>query len=85
MCTKILAYMAYMGKYQKEYIKRHTFYLVITLTIFPKLVFIYIERKIANSTNTNTEILFLKNLHVNTKNMFQELYWKCKALLFILF
>ena len=74
MCTKILAYMAYMGKYQKEYIKRHTFYLVITLTIFHKLVFIYIERKIANSTNTNTEILFLKNLHVNTKNMFQELY-----------
>ena len=66
--------MAFMGKYQKEYIKRHTFYLVIFLTIFPKLVFIYIERKIANSTKTNIEISFLKNLNVNPKNIFQKLY-----------
>ena len=29
----------YMGKYQKVYLKRHTFYLLIIL-IFPKLVFI---------------------------------------------
>ena len=30
----------YMGKYQKAYIRRHTFYLVIFLTIFPKLIHI---------------------------------------------
>ena len=38
MCTKIVAYVMYMGKYQKAYINRHTFYLLIFPTIFPKLV-----------------------------------------------
>ena len=41
--AKILAYLKYMGKYQKEYIMHHTFYLVIFLPIFPKFVLIYIE------------------------------------------
>ena len=40
MYTKILVYMMYMGKYQKVYIKHHTFYLLIILTIFPRLAFI---------------------------------------------
>ena len=30
--------VAYAGKYQKAYIRRHTFYLVIFLTISPRLV-----------------------------------------------
>ena len=38
----------------------HTFCLVIFLTIFPKLVLIYIEWKIANSAETKTEALFKK-------------------------
>ena len=32
--AKILAYVTYMGKYQKAYIRRRTFYLVIFLTTF---------------------------------------------------
>ena len=34
-CVKILAYVTYMGKYQKTFIWCHTFYLVIFLIIFP--------------------------------------------------
>ena len=30
----------YVGKYQKAYVRRHTFYLVIFLTIFPKFALI---------------------------------------------
>ena len=39
-CAKILAYVTYVGKYQKVYIKHHNFYLVIFLIIFPKLILI---------------------------------------------
>ena len=38
--AKILPYMKCMDKYQKAYVRHHTFYLVIFLTIFPKLVLI---------------------------------------------
>ena len=36
---QILAYMTYVGKYQKAETRHHTFYLVIFLTIFLKLFF----------------------------------------------
>ena len=32
--------VTYVGKYQKEYIRRHNFYILIFLTIFPMLVLI---------------------------------------------
>ena len=35
--VKILAYVTYVGKYQKACISRHAFYLVIFLTVLPKL------------------------------------------------
>ena len=35
---------------------RHTFYLVIFLTICPKLFLIYIEQKIANWAKANIEV-----------------------------
>ena len=38
--AKILSYMKSMEKYQKEYIRRHIFYLVIFVTTFPKLILI---------------------------------------------
>ena len=38
LCIKILAYVTYVGKYQKAYIRHHNFYLGIFHTIFPKLV-----------------------------------------------
>ena len=38
--AKILAYVTYMGKHQKAYVRCRTFYLVIFLTIFCKLVII---------------------------------------------
>ena len=38
--AKILAYMTYIGKYQKAYIQHHNFYPVIFLTVFPKLILI---------------------------------------------
>ena len=40
MGAKILVYVKYVGKYQKVYIKRHTFYLVIFLTIFLEVILI---------------------------------------------
>ena len=40
MGAKILVYVKYLGKYQKAYIKGHTFYLVIFLTIFPEVILI---------------------------------------------
>ena len=42
MCAKILAYNfgIHFCKYQKAYIRRNTFYLVIFLIIFPKLVLV---------------------------------------------
>ena len=43
----------YLEKYQKVYIRFHTFYLVIFQTIFPELVLIYIEWQIANSVKTS--------------------------------
>ena len=46
----------YVGKYQKVYIRCDTFYLVIFLTIFPKLVLIFIERKIANLAKTSIDV-----------------------------
>ena len=36
-CAKILAFVKYVGKYQKAHIRRHTFYLVIFQTIGPKI------------------------------------------------
>ena len=65
MCTKIVAYVMYMGKYQKAYINRHTFYLLIFPTIFPKLV---VKKRIANSKNEKKNytltpiIIFQKNI-----------------------
>ena len=53
---------------------RHTFYLVIFLTICPKLVLIYIEQKIANWTKANIEVSFLKNSRLKPKNVFQKMY-----------
>ena len=53
---------------------RHTFYLVIFLTICPKLVLIYIEQKIANWTKANIEVSFLKNSCLKPKNVFQKMY-----------
>ena len=49
-------YIMYVGKYQKVYIRRHTFFLVIFPTIFPKLVLIYIEWKIANLAKTSIDV-----------------------------
>ena len=46
------------GQYQKAYIRRHAFYLVIFPTIFPKLVLTWIKWKIANSAKTNIEVSF---------------------------
>ena len=45
---------------QKIYMKRHTSYLAVLLTIFPELVFIQIELKIANSAKAKIEISFKK-------------------------
>ena len=42
------------------YMKRHTSYLAVLLTIFPELVFIQIELKIANSAKAKIEISFKK-------------------------
>ena len=42
-CAKILAFVKYVGKYQKAHIRRHTFYLVIFQTIGPKIVLIQIQ------------------------------------------
>ena len=53
---------------------RHTFYLVIFLTICPKLVLIYIEQKIAKWTKANIEVSFLKNSRLKPKNVFQKMY-----------
>ena len=40
--------------------KRHTSYLAVLLTIFPELVFIQIELKIANSAKAKIEVSFKK-------------------------
>ena len=64
----------YVGKYQKVYIRCDTFYLVIFLTIFPKLVLIFIERKIANLAKTSIDVSCKKNLCLNPKNIFQKIY-----------
>ena len=55
-----MAYVVHMSKYQKAYIKCYTCNLLIFLKKFPKLVFIQIERKIANSAKTNIEVSFQK-------------------------
>ena len=60
MCAKILSYVTYVSKYQKTYMKRHTSYLAVLLTIFPELVFIQIELKIANSAKAKIEVSFKK-------------------------
>ena len=62
-CAKILANMKYAGWYQKTFIRWHTFYLVIFLTIFPKLALIYIEWKIGNLVKTKFEVSF-KKIHI---------------------
>ena len=53
------------GKYRKANIRHHTFYLVISLTICPKLVLILIEWKINNPAKTNSEVS-LKKIHTLT-------------------
>ena len=53
-------HVAYVGKYQKVYIRNYTFYLLIFLTIFAKLVLIYVEWKIANLAKTYIEVPFQK-------------------------
>ena len=72
---------------QKAYIKRHTFYLVICLIIFRKLVLIYIKWNIANSAKINIEVWF-KNIHTLTLRMYFKIYtvWReCKALFLVNF
>ena len=76
MCAKILAYVTYMGKYLKAYNRRHTFYLVIFLTIFPKLLIIKIEWKTGNLAKTNIEVLLKKgNPRHNLKIYFKKYYF----------
>ena len=82
-CAKILAYVMYLGKYRKAYIRRYTFYLVIFLTILPKLVLIEIEWKIVNSGKSNIEVS-LKKFHALTLRIYFKNYtvWReCNALL----
>ena len=82
-CAKILAYVMYLGKYRKAYIRRYTFYLVIFLTILPKLVLIEIEWKIVNSAKSNIEVS-LKKFHALTLRIYFKNYtvWReCNALL----
>ena len=55
---------------KKAYIKPQTFYLVIFLTVFPKLL-IEIEWKIANLAKTNVEVSFKKNPQLNPKIIFK--------------
>ena len=72
-CAKILVYVRYVGKYQRVYIRHHTFNLVIFLTIFPKLVLIYIERKIANSAKTSIDVSS-KKIHALTVRIHFQIY-----------
>ena len=69
-----MAYVTYVGKYQKAYIRHHTFYLGIFLTVFCKLLLI-IEWKI-NSEKANIEVWFKKQkiLRLNAKTIFQKIY-----------
>ena len=68
-CANILAYVTYVGKYEKVYIKHYNFYLVIFLIIFPQLVLIYIEWKIVYSAKNHIEVSFTKNPCHNLKNI----------------
>ena len=64
-----------LGKYQKTYKRLYTFYIVIFLTIFAKLVLIRIEWRIANSAKANIEVSFKKrNPRHNPKNIFKKNY-----------
>ena len=49
-----------MRKYQKAYIRCYNFDLVIFKTIFPNLVLIWMEKKIAYSAKTNIKVSFKK-------------------------
>ena len=73
MCAKILAYMTYVAN-TKKYIRRHTFYLVISVRIFPKLVLTYIESKIANLAKANIPVSFEKNPAFNLTKCFFKIY-----------
>ena len=64
-CAKFLAYVTYVGKYQKAYIRRYTFYLVIFLTIFPKFVLTWIEWKITTRQKLIQNFHF-KKIHALT-------------------
>ena len=84
-CASILAYVTYVGKYQKAYIRRYTFHLVIFLTIIPKLVIIKIEWKIANLAKFNIEVSFKRRIHViNLRTFFKKctVWRECKSLFF---
>ena len=70
-CAKILAYVRYVGKHQRVCIRHHTFNLVIFLKIFPKLVLIYIERKIANSAKTSINVSSKKIQALTVRTYFQ--------------
>ena len=60
------------GQMRKN-IRHHTFYLVILLTIFPKLVLIWIEWKIL--AKTNIEVAF-KKIHVLTLKLVPAIFYQ---------
>ena len=60
------------GQMRKN-IRHHTFYLVILLTIFPKLVLIWIEWKIL--AKTNIEVAF-KKIHVLTLKLVSAIFYQ---------
>ena len=64
--------MTYLGKCKKAYMMRHNFLLVIFLTIFPKLVLIYIKWKIAKLAKTNIEVSFKKIHALTLKTYFKK-------------